>query len=154
MPILKFAHIALIFVSFLLVWATDLLFYQAARRGDVAGLVTIARYGRTLIPIGIVTFFVGIGVGVVNVFVGRFNPLAGWLILAYALVVVMVVLGIFVETPIFERMARKAEEEAGAAEPSPELRSMMADTRPLVLIAISMLLWIALIYVMVMKPLT
>ena len=154
MSILKFAHIALIFLAFALVWATDLLFYQAARREDVRGLVTIARYGRTLIPVGIVCFFVGIGFGLLNVFVGRFNVFAPWLLITYGLVALMIVLGIFVETPIFERMAKRAEEEADAAEPSPELRRMMSDTRPLVFLGISVALWIAVIYVMVMKPLT
>ena len=100
MPILTFAHVALIFVSFALVWATDLLFYQAARRGDVAGLVTIARYGRRLIPVGIATFFAGIGVGFVNAIVGGYNLLAGWLLLAYGLVAVMIVLGVLVGSPI------------------------------------------------------
>ena len=154
MPILKFAHIALMFLAFALGWATDLLFYQAARRGDLPGLVTIARYGRRLIPVGIGLFFAGLGVGLLNVFVGRFNPLAPWLLLAYGLVLVMMVLGIFVETPIFERMARRAEEEADAASPSPELRAMLTDNRPLVLLFVSAALWIAVIYVMVAKPLT
>ena len=52
-------------------------------------------------------------------------------------------------------MARKAEEEADAPEPSPELRRMMADKRPLILVAISVLLWFAVIYTMVVvKPLS
>ena len=156
MPFLKFTHIALIVAAAVLVWATDLLFYQAARRGDVRGLVTIARYGRTLIPIGVVVFFAGLGVGFLNAIVGGFNLLAPWLLLAYGLVVAMMILGALVETPILERMAKRAEEEAdaGAAEPSPELRAMLSDRRPLVLLAISALLWIAVIYVMVVKPLT
>ncbi len=154
MPILKFAHIALIFLSFALIWATDLLFYQAARRGDVRGLVTIARYGRRLIPIGIAVFVAGIAFGFLNAFVGGFNLLAPWLLLTYGLVVVMVILGAFIETPHFERMAQRAEEEVELAEPSAELRRMMADNRPLVLLVISAALWIAVVYVMVMKPLT
>ncbi len=156
MPILKFAHIAFLFASFALVWATDLLFFQAARRGDLRSLASIARYGRRLIPLGIAAFFIGIGFGFLNAIVGGFDLLAPWLLLAYGMVVVMFILGLFIETPIFERMAKRAEEEsdAGASEPSPELGAMLADRRPLVLISISMLLWIGLIYVMVMKPLT
>ena len=122
MQFLKFLHIGLLFSSFALIWATDLLFFQAARRQDVAGLATIARYGRRLIPIAIAVFFIGIGFGVLTGLVGGFNLLAPWLLLAYGLVVVMMVLGAFIETPIFERMASRAEEEARlvATEPSPE----------------------------------
>ena len=154
MQFLKFLHIGLLFSSFALIWATDLLFFQAARRQDVAGLATIARYGRRLIPIAIAVFFIGIGFGVLTGLVGGFNLFAPWLLLAYGLVVAMVVLGAFVETPIFERMASRAEQEAGLPEPSPELRRMMADRRPLVLIGISFLLWMAVIYTMVVKPLS
>ncbi len=93
-------------------------------------------------------------VGAVTAIVGGFNLLAPWLLLTYGLIIAMVVLGAGVESPILERMARKAEEEADAPEPSPELRRMMADKRPLILVAISVLLWFAVIYTMVVKPLS
>ena len=154
MLIFKFLHIALMFSSFALIWATDILFFQAAWRGDVAGLRTIARYGMRVIPIAIALFFIGIGVGALTAIVGGFNLLAPWLLLTYGLIIAMVVLGAGIETPIMERLARKAEEEADAPEPSPELRRMMADRRPLILVAISVLLWFAVIYTMVVKPLS
>ena len=154
MPILKFAHIAAMFSSFLLLWATDLLFWQAARRGDVPGLRTIGRYGARIVPIGVVLFFVGIGFGVVNAVVGGWNLLAPWLLITYALVAVMLVMGLFIETPMLDRLAAKANEEADATEPSPELRQLMADRRPILYDAISFVIWIAVIYVMVVKPLS
>jgi len=154
MDLLKFAHIATLFMSFAVLWATDLLFWQAARRGDVAALRTIARYGNRIIPIGIGLFFTGLGFGVVNAIVGRWNLLAPWLLITYGLIVVMFVLGLFVETPMLDRIARRAEAEADAAEPSAELRRLMADNRPIVLTAISWVLWIVVIFVMVLKPLS
>lgn len=151
MLIWKFLHIATMFGAITLLFATELLFYRAARRADVSGLRAIAAHGHAVTNAGVVLFLVGIAFGFLTALTGGLDLLAPWLLLAYGLVVALIVLGGVVEGPIAARIV-KAAEASGDGPPSEELRQLLAGRRGERLMALSALLYLAVIFVMVVKP--
>jgi hypothetical protein len=149
--ILKFLHIASMFAAVTLLFATDLLFYRAMRRGDIAGLRSIARHGHAVTNVGVGLAVLGIIFGFATALTGGFDLLAPWLLIAYVLVVALVILGAAVEGPFIERVGRAAEASEGGTA-SEELHRLLADRRGEVALALSAVLYVAVIYVMVVKP--
>jgi uncharacterized membrane protein len=153
MLIWKFLHIATMFAAVTLLFATDLLFYRAARRGDVEGLRRIGHYGQPIGTLGVALALTGIGFGFVTALVGGFNLLAPWLLIAYALVLALILLGAVVEEPLKARIL-KAAEASGGGPPSEQLRRLLADRRGEIFNVVSAALYVAVIFVMVVKPLS
>ena len=149
MLIWKFLHIVSMFTAVTLLFAHDIVFFRAARSGDVGALRRIAGQAQGVINIGIAAFFLGLGFGVVTALVGGISLKAPWLLTAYGIVVVMIALGLFVETPYQDRLAQAAERSGD--EPSEELRALLASPKRYWSL-VSGALYVAVIFDMVVKP--
>lgn len=153
MLILKFLHIVSMFAAVTTLFATQLLLTEAARRRDVAAILRISRHGHLIENVGIGLFFVGIGFGLLTALTGSFSLFAPWLVIAYVLVVVILVLGGLVESPIMARLTRAAEAN-GDGPPSDDLLRQITSSRLGLLTAASTALYVAVVFVMVVKPLS
>lgn len=120
--LLVLLHILVMFTAVAISQGPAVLLYSAMRRGDVAAIRAVGegfgRVGRFIGPM----FGIGVLIGLVAVFVGGFDPLAPWLLIAYGLTVVAFLTPILVTGP---RMMRVVEAAAASPteEPSPELRT-------------------------------
>jgi uncharacterized membrane protein len=148
---LKFFHIFSMFVATTLLFAPDLIFYRAAAAGDVAALRRIGAVSKLVVTTGIVTFFVGLGFGFLAALTGGFDLTAPWLITAYILVGVIILLGAAIESPHLTRIAEAAERSGDRF--SPELERLVRSPRRHVN-WLSVVLYGAVIYTMVTKPFT
>jgi hypothetical protein len=155
MLIFKALHILFMFgaIAFLVGEAT--LFAVAIWRGDVRGLAAMRRLTGRRPIIGTSLFLVGIGLGVLTVATGPYDFLAGWLIAAYALVVVTVGINAL---PVVQQGFLGLTEEAVEADAGQrsfeEVASEMSAFRgtfALVVVA-NWVLFAALILDMVLKP--
>lgn len=129
--LLVFLHITVLFAAVAISQGPAFMLYRAMRRDDVAGIRAIGTQFSALAPTTGMLFGVGVVIGVIAVFVGDWDPLAPWLLIAYALTVASML------TPRLVVVPRLAQVGAAAAEspldaPSPELRSAIASaTRPI-----------------------
>ena len=120
--LLVLLHILVMFTAVAISQGPAVLLYSAMRRGDVTAIRGVGegfgRVGRFIGPM----FGIGVLIGLVAVFVGGFDPLAPWLLIAYGLTVVAFLTPILVTGP---RMMRVVEAAAASPteEPSPELRT-------------------------------
>ncbi len=149
MLIWKFLHIASMFTAVTLVFAAELVIRGAASRGDVAGVNSVAKVRHLIENTGIAVFLVGIVFGVITAVVGPFDLTQGWLITAYVIVALLIVLGAGPESAWVKRLTEAAErtDDTGRA----EFQAAMRDPRRH-LTWVSAFLYAAVIYVMVTKP--
>jgi hypothetical protein len=139
-------HVLSMFAAVAVTGGGDLLFYRIAQSRDAAAIRTAgAVFGRLarVIP---VLFGVGAVFGIVAVFVHQFDPFATWLVLAYILFVLGLVLGNVVNG------AWSARVTAAADEPEPALDIAISDPRGRIGIALFWLIVAALVFLMVTKP--
>lgn len=149
----KFVHIASMFAAASIFVGQGLLSTAIARRGDVPAirrtLAAEARFG----PIGGGLFFLGIAAGVATALTGDFDLTAGWLLLAYAITAVILATGIAYHGPRGRRL-QAAADASPEDHPSEELRALIEAPSARFVSAIDLALWLAVIYVMVAKPLS
>jgi len=110
-PVLKFLHIVSMFAAVTTLFATQLMLVEAVRRKDARAIHGIARHGHLIENVGVGLFFLGIALGLLTALTGSFNLLAPWLLIAYLLVVVILITGAVVESPIMARLAKAARGE-------------------------------------------
>jgi hypothetical protein len=138
-------HVLSMFAAVAVTGGGDLLFYRIAQSRDAATIRTAgAVFGRLarVIP---VLFAVGALFGIVAIFVHRFDPFATWLVLAYILFVLGLVLGNVVNG------AWSARVTAAADEPEPAIEIAVSDPRA----GSGVVFWLivaALVFLMVAKP--
>lgn len=162
MLVFKLLHILSMFAAVTTLFATQLMLVEAVRHRDAAAIHRIARHGHLIENVGVGLFFVGIGFGVATAITGSFNLIAPWLVIAYVLVIVILVVGGLVESPIMARLAEAAKaaeatesaEASGDGSPADELVRQISRSRLGLLTIASSALYAAVIYVMVFKPFT
>ncbi len=149
MLVLKWLHILSMFASVTLLFVPDIVLWRASAAGDVATIRRIGPLTKGALNVGITMFFVGVGFGLLTVWQGGFDFFSPWLITAYVLVAILIVLGAAIESPHLERIGAAAERSGG--EPSAELRALLRS--PIRYVSwVSVALYAAVIYVMVSKP--
>lgn len=108
---LLFLHIVTMFALVAFHSGPQILALAAARTGQKGALGSIAglyqRTGRAVPPLGILGALFGIATGLT----GGFNLLAPWLLIAYALFVLLVVHGGMVSYPYIVRIGEAARED-------------------------------------------
>jgi uncharacterized membrane protein len=122
-----------------------------ARSGDVRALRRVLAAEDRFAPIGGGIFLLGIALGLVTAIVGGFDLTQPWLVIAYVLSAIVLVVAFAYHIPT----ANKLKALAAASpddEPSAELRA--ATTAPIgaVMSVVDGVVWLALIFVMVAKP--
>ena len=150
MPIFVFFHVLTMFVAVAMAYGPALLMIAAGT--DVRSLRGItaanARLTRWVGP----AFILGAVLGVVAIVVHGFNPLAGWLVIAYVLFAATAIMTAVFTNPWQRRVARAvAESREDAA--SPQLRELLGSPRNRALLALDASIIVALIADMVLKPL-
>ena len=153
MPIFVFLHVLTMFIAVAMAYGPAMLMVIAGRGRDVRALrsisATYAKLGeRAIGP----TFGIGIIFGFVAVFVHRFDPLAGWLVIAYVLVIASLVMTFAFTNPWLGKVTAAAEASPDDRM-SPELSELLNSPRNRILLVIDALIIVALIADMVLKPL-
>ncbi|MDQ2934186.1 MAG: DUF2269 family protein [Chloroflexota bacterium] len=129
----------------------ELLLLGIGRSGDVHAIRAGYSLGHSLgraIPI---LFVIGLVFGLLTVWTGGFNFFAPWLLIAYALFVVATVIGARIVAPHIARVAELAAQSPDDA-PSPELVAALANRRADRLFALDVIIIIAFVFDMVVKP--
>jgi len=152
--IFKALHILTMFAAVTFLVGEALLYARAIWRGDLAGLAAVRRLvgGRPVLGAAFLLF--GIVFGLLAVLTGGFDLLAGWLVAAYVLVAALFLVN---ASPWVQRLPRLAEDavaaEAGQRPVAEVVRGMATvRTGTLVVVAINVTLFAAVIADMVLKP--
>ncbi len=152
MPVFIFLHVLTMFTAVAMGYGPAILMIAASRSNDIVALRGVlgasARIEKLIGP----TFVVGLVFGLIAVFFNNFDPLAGWLIIAYVLFAVAAIYPAVFTGPWVKKVLAAAQTSPDDR-PSDELRALLASPRNRVLLAVDALVVVALIADMVLKPL-
>jgi prepilin signal peptidase PulO-like enzyme (type II secretory pathway) len=153
MRVFVFLHVLTMFAAVAMAYGPTLLMMVAGRRQDVRALRAITATYNTLGErvIG-PTFGIGILFGFAAIVFHGFDPLQGWLVIAYVLVVLALVITFKFTSPWLAKVQAAAEASPDDA-PSRELDELLNSPRNRLLLAVDALLIVLLIADMVLKPL-
>ena len=152
MPIFIFLHVLAMFTAVALAYGPAALMVVASGRRDVRSLRGIVSTSERLGPLVGAAFATGIVLGLVSVFLYNFDPLQGWLVIAYILVVISLGMTFLFTNPWLKKVAAAAEASSDV-EMSPELLELVNSPRNRALLAFDALLIVLLVADMVLKPL-
>jgi hypothetical protein len=147
----KFLHILSMFLAVSIFVGQGMLSGAVARSGDVRALRRVLAAEDRFQPIGGGIFLLGIVFGFITAIVGDLDLTQTWLIIAYVLALLILVNAFAYHLP----QARKLEAAAEASpddQPSPQLRALVEAPSVIWVNVYDGLLWVAIIYVMVVKP--
>ena len=154
MLIFKALHILSMFAAVTFLIGEALLYARAISRGDVADLATVRRLvgGRPLF--GVAFLMSGIVFGLLAALAGEIDLFEGWLIAAYVLVVAMFLVNASPWVQRLPTLGQEAIEAVAGQRPVEEVVTAMAASRRgiLVVVALNVLLFVAVIADMVLKP--
>lgn len=150
MQLWTFLHITSMFAAVTIVIGSEWWATYAIRRGDIGALRAYFRVSRRADALGTVLFVAGIAFGLIAAVTIGWDLLRGWLVVAYVLVALTIVVG-SLTMPYLGRV-EAALPEGDDHEPGPELASLLRSPVPLVASAISGLLIALIIADMVFKP--
>jgi uncharacterized membrane protein len=149
----KFLHIACMFGAVTLIAGSALVVGGVLRSGNVQAIRRVLAVERRLTNmVGAPLFIAGIAFGFITALSGGFDLTARWLLLAYVLVAANFANGIGLYEPHAKRLAAAAE-ASDVTTPSPELRALIGSRRTWLVPSMDLALWLAIIFVMVVKPL-
>ena len=146
----KFGHIVAMFGAVSIFIGQGLLERAVARSGDVPALRRVLAAEDRFAPLGGGLFLLGIALGIVAALSGAIDLLQPWLISAYVLSAVVLIVAFTYHVPTANRL--KELTAASPNEPSPELRAEIDAPSGKVILVLDTLVWLALIFVMVVKP--
>jgi uncharacterized membrane protein len=151
MELWKFLHIVAMFAAVSIFVGQGLLEGAVARSGDVRALRRVLEVEDRFAPIGGGFFVLGIVLGFAAALVGGFDLLRGWLVISYVLAAVILVVAFAYHVPAANRLKALAAASPDDA-PSPELRAATHAPIVLVVAVVDILLWVAVVFMMVVKP--
>lgn len=144
-------HVLAMFTAFAFTTGVGVYLTAIANTLDVRAIRTAVRIARPLQTSGISILLIGVVLGFAAAGAAGFSLTSKWLIEAYVLVVLLVVVGFGIHQTWIARLAA-----AAAASPddhaSPEVARVVGESLVRVAGPVSGLLWIALIAVMILKP--
>jgi uncharacterized membrane protein len=144
-------HILAMFVAFGFTTGVGIYLTALAASGDVRLIRAATRGARPLQTAGAVVLLVGVIFGFATAAAIGFSLTAKWLLIAYVLLILLLVIGVGVHRMWAERLAK-----AAAASPddhaSPELQAVIDDRFVRLAGPLSGLLWIGLVAMMVLRP--
>jgi hypothetical protein len=151
--ILKFLHILSMFSGVTLALGGAVFLHLVAHAGDVAAYRRLDALAQRTDVVAITLFLGGIVFGILTALTGGMDLTAGWLILAYILAAAIVIDGVLFLDPWYRRL-RKAANHADSATAAEEFHRLVHAHRGrhLASLAVGTSLWVAILYVMVVKP--
>jgi hypothetical protein len=147
----KFLHIASMFIAVSIFVGQGMLSGAVARSGDVPAIRRVFSSEDRFAPIGGAVFLLGIVFGFVTAIVGNLDLMATWLLIAYALALLILLLGVLYHGPQARRL-KAAAEASPDDRPSEELHRLATAPGALAVNVVDAFAWLAIIYVMVAKP--
>jgi uncharacterized membrane protein len=149
----KFLHIASMFGAVTVIAGAALVVSGVLRSGNVPAIRRVLDVERRIANLlGAPLFIAGIVFGFVAALTGGFDLTARWLLLAYVLVAANFLNGFALYQPHSRRLAAAAEASDDET-PSGELVDLVKSARTQIVPAVDVFLWVAIIFVMVVKPL-
>lgn len=152
MRIFVFLHVLTMFAAVAVSGGVELFLVQIAGTRNAAAIRTTFEVHGRLVRLVPLTFMVGLVFGIIAIFVNDFDPFAPWLLFAYPLFVAGILTGAFGIGPWADRVARAAAESGDPA--SPELEAAIADPRGRYAQVGFWMVVAAIVFVMVVKPLS
>ena len=149
----KFLHIAAMFFAVALSVSGEIVMRRVAVTHDVRAIRTTVSRVRPLGNVATALFLAGVAFGIIAALTGQIDLLAPWLILAYVFFIGATLIGVLIIDPWTARLG-------GAAEASPEgeasdaLRTVIGDPVARAASWGLMAVVAALVFIMVVKPLS
>lgn len=109
MLVWKVLHIASMFFGVSFLFAYEIVFHRAAHRGNREAVAALAGQRAFVDNVGIGLIVAGLVFGLLTALTGGFDLTAPWLIIAYVLVVLIIVVGAGPETAFAKRLQAAAE---------------------------------------------
>lgn len=147
----KFLHLATMFIAVSAILGADWLGLRLTHMRDVRAIHVILRQARSIERVGPLLFALANVFGVVTAWLGNLDLLARWLVISYALVILIIIN----DRVNLGRWISKLEVAADASSldaPSSELRRQISDRRALFAFLADSVLIILAVLVMVVKP--
>ena len=153
MPIFKVLHILSMFTAVTLLISVPIFAALAIWQRDVRGAAAVYRLAR--LPgntvLGTVFLLAGIVFGLLTAATGGFDFFAGWLIAAYVMVAALILTNLLPAKHRVRQILEEAVEAEAGPRPVDEVVRNMA-TAPIWVFAIDVVLFVAIIADMVLKP--
>ena len=146
----KFLHVLSMFGAVTLLVGTTVYVNLVFLRREPSTIVAVGPIASRVAAGGIVLAILGVVFGALAAMSGSFDLTAGWLLLAYAIVVALFVLGAY-EGRVMNRVGEVAARSAGTV--SGELAALLDDRRLPAIAVVSVALYVLVIYDMIAKPL-
>lgn len=146
--LLKFLHIASMFLATALAVGPSILLYLIARTGNVGAIVRAFGHVTSVFRAAGVLYGLGLLFGFLAALNGQLDLTASWLITAYALVAVLVTFNLWFERWT-RRVDRAVEDESRAAS---ELPAVIGSRAPIYALVGMTTLTALIVFVMVIKP--
>ncbi|HLJ83600.1 MAG TPA: hypothetical protein VKT51_05450 [Candidatus Eremiobacteraceae bacterium] len=144
-------HVLAMFIAFGFTNGIGILVSAIADTRDVRAIRTAVRIGGPLQTAGLVIMLVGVVFGFASAASAGFNLTSTWLVEAYVLLALLLIVGVGVHKTWFGRLARAAAASSDESA-SPELSAVIGDRLVRIAGPVSGILWILLIVVMVVRP--
>lgn len=153
MPIFKVLHILSMFTAVTLLISVPMFVAIAIWQRDVRALAAVYRLARRpgTTVIGGVFLLAGVVFGLLTAATGGFDFFAGWLIAAYVMVAALILTNLLPVKRRVRQIAEEAVEAEAGQRPADEVVRDMA-TAPIWVFAIDVVLFVAIIADMVLKP--
>ena len=153
MPIWKYLHILSMFSAVTLLVGGDILFHALRRSGDLGAVRRFLAAVNPLFGLGVALLSLGVALGLVTVASGGWSFTAGWLVGAYVIVGLLYLVGLTVGLPYYRGVSAALRSEAQTAgRDDATANRALADVRGWGSMAISIVGYAAIIFLMVLKP--
>lgn len=150
---LKFLHILSMFAAVSLFVGGEFYLSSIERSRDVRAIRRGYQAGKRLDGIAVGAVLLGLVLGIVTAINGNLDLTQTWLILAYVLFAGIMAMGIAYWTPRSKKVLEAAEASPEEA-PSPELAALLDRPIDRPMMILDLALWVGIIFVMVIKPLS
>jgi uncharacterized membrane protein len=146
----KFLHVGSMFLATALAVGPIVVLVLILRTGDVATIRRTFRFAEPLSRAGGIFYGLGVIFGIGTALNGAIDLTAGWLLIAYGLLVLLVATNLYADR--WMRQVNVAAQAVSGAESSPELDGWRRSQAPIWSLASAIAITLALVFVMVVKP--
>lgn len=151
MLLFKFLHIASMFAAVTLIFGGIVFLDVVGRARDLEAYRRLDAIAQRTDLIAVGLFIVGIGFGFLTALTGSIDLTASWLVLAYILVAAIFAEAFALTVPWYNRI-REASQNPDRDVAAAEVTRLLDSPRHIVALIVVTALWVAVLYVMVMKP--
>jgi hypothetical protein len=151
MRLFVFLHVLSMFAAVAATFGPAFLARRAAATRHVPTIRGVFSMARVLGPVGPILFVTGLVFGLIAVFTGGFNPFQPWLLIAYALFIIAMVVGARIHAPYARSVGIAAEASPDAA-PSPELNRALDNPQQEIAFWLDYAVVTVIIFDMIIKP--